>query len=118
MKGRDSSALPAVKEVTHTIKQILKPGRKSYNYPRYADMYAEKLAPQLQELLKDVPKEQQLARREQFLQQAFCNETSEVRKALLRNILEEQVAEDTTYANQFQERDADVGYARWVIVLL
>jgi hypothetical protein len=76
-------------------------------------MYADKLAPQLQELLRDVPKEQQLARREQFLQQAFRNETNEVRQEVLRTILEEQIAEDTTYTNQFQEQDAEVGFARY-----
>ena len=107
------TVLPAVREITRCIKEILKPGRKPYDYRRYGDMYADKLAPQLQELLHDVPKEQQLARREQFLQQAFHNETNEVQQAVLRTILEEQIAEDTTYASQFEEQDAEAGFARY-----
>jgi hypothetical protein len=111
-KLRDRTILPAVREFNRTLREVFKPSRATKEYERYAEMYAAKLAPQLDEVLKDVPRERFLAARGSFLQGAFRNETAEVRKAVLETTLADQVAEDAIYNKRFQKEKKEVTWAR------
>jgi hypothetical protein len=111
-KTRDRTILPAVREFNRTLKEVFKPSRSVKEYERYAEMYAAKLAPQLNEVLKDVPRERFLAAREAFLQRAFRNETTEVRQEVLQTMLVDQVAEDAIYHKRFQNQEKEVAWAR------
>jgi hypothetical protein len=111
-KTRDRTILPAVREFGRTLREVFKPSRATKDYERYAEMYAAKLAPQLDQVLKDVPRERFLAAREAFLQRAFRHEMPEVRKEVLQSILADQVAENAVYHKQFQNQDKEVAWAR------
>jgi hypothetical protein len=111
-KKRDPTILPAVREFNRTLREIIKPTRATKQHERYAEMYAVKLAPKLSQIMKDTPREKQMAAREAFLQHAFRQETSEVRQEVLLASLAEQVAEDTVYRKQFHKEDREVVWAR------
>jgi hypothetical protein len=111
-KKRDPTLLPAVQEVVRAIKFFAKPKRQMYAWRRYGQLYADKLAAEIEAVKLDKVGIARHNAVEDFLRVAYSNETAEVQKVVTDTLTAEKIAEDALFTNQFhRSSNRDLSWA-------
>jgi hypothetical protein len=112
-KLRDAALLPFVLEVIKAIKYVLQRTRSIPAYRRYGQMFADKLADDLDAAKASAPPGiGKTNAGEEFLRVAWANETPEVRKLVTETMLKEKVEDEARLATIFNELSGESAWVR------